>query len=82
MTTSLIRLTQEVCNVEACRARLPDSREVFCALVSIARIDQLSLSEHEQLVKQGDNIAAGLVNGEDYGTIVVLGEGDQAGDHA
>ena len=57
---------------------MPNCSEVIRALVCIARVYQFTLCEHEQLIEEGDNVAAGLVDGEHYGAIVILGEGNQA----
>jgi hypothetical protein len=42
-----------------------------------AGIYEFSLSKQDQLIKQGDDIAAWLMNGEDHSSIIVSRKGDQ-----
>lgn len=66
--------TQVVSNVEPRRTRISDALEVRLALRQLSRIDDLALRQQHKLVKEGNNIAPRLMDGEDNGSVVVACE--------
>ena len=69
--------TQEICKVEARWTRVPDLRQVLMTTSSFTGIDEFALSEEKDLVEQGYNVAARLMNCEDHRSIVIPGKGYQ-----
>ena len=49
-------------------------REVVRDLVCLARVDELALGEHNELVEEGNDVAARLVNGEDDRAVVLASQ--------
>ena len=72
--------TKEVSYIEAKRTRVPDFREVVSNLVRLARIHDPAAGQNNELVKEGDYIAARLVNREDDCAVIVACERNQAVD--
>ena len=58
-------LTEEISDVETKRTRVADRREVIRDLVRLARVDELALREDDELVEEGDDVAARLMDRED-----------------
>lgn len=53
-------------------------REVVRDLVRFTRVDELAACKYDQLIEEGHDVAAGLVDREDDGTVIVTSEGDEA----
>ena len=73
----MVSRTEEVCNIEAGRARLVDGLEVRLAFAVLARVDHLAKGQDDELVEHGDDVAARLMDREDDSAVVVAREGDQ-----
>lgn len=69
--------TEEVGDVEARRAAVAYRVEVVLAVGVLARVDDAAFSEQDESVKQGDDVAPGLMDGEDDRAVVLASEGDE-----
>ena len=63
--------TQEISNVKPERARMPDAGRVVLTLGVLPGIYHLALCQQEDVIEQGNNVTAGLVDGEDHCTMVI-----------
>ena len=54
--------------------------EIIIALGSIARIDEFTPSEEDELIEEGNNIATGLMNSENDRSVVIPGKRHEATD--
>jgi hypothetical protein len=73
-----ILLTEIISNVKAWWTWLADTGEVFLALGKFSRVHHFPMSEKDEVIKQGNNVTARLVNGENNGPIIVACKGHQA----
>jgi len=53
------------------RARLADLGKIHLALRELARVDELARGQEHKLVKEHDNVAERLVDGEDDSPVVI-----------
>lgn len=51
--------------------------EVVLALGVLSRVDNSTLCEQDEPVEEGNDVASRLMDGEDDGSIVLSGEGDE-----
>ena len=68
-------------NVESRRTAVTRVIKILLAACEWTRVDRPALSQEDQSVKQGDNIGAWLMDGEDHCAIVGLCQGDETFDH-
>ena len=61
---------------------MSDLLEVVVAFACFSGIDELPMSEEHELVDQGHNVAAGLVDGKDHRAIIVPSERHERVDDA
>ena len=59
-----------------------DTLQIVIAFRSVTRVDQFAVSQEDQLVEKGDDVAARLVDGKDDCAVVVSRKRDQAVHHA
>ena len=80
MSRDLGQDDQIIGNIEARRAAIADAIKVYLACVKRSRVYRPALGEENQAVKEGDNVGSRLVNGEDDGSLVSLGQGHETFD--
>ena len=74
--------TSEVGNVEPRWTRVVDTLEIVITFRSVTRVDQFAVGQEDQLVEEGDDVAARLMDGEDDCAVVVSCKRDQTVHHA
>ncbi len=70
--------TDEIRNVEPRWTGVADILKVIVTIRGVARVNQFALSQQHEFVKEGHNIAARLMDGENDRTVVVSRKGNQA----
>lgn len=74
--------TDEIRNVEPRWTRIADILEVIVAVRGVTRVNQFALCQQDKFVKEGHDIAARLMDGENDRTIIVSRKCHQAVHHA
>jgi hypothetical protein len=75
------QIDEVVRNIEPRRARIPDLIEILLARREGTGIDCATTREENESVEESNDVRARLMNGENDGAVICLGQGYQAFDH-